>query len=101
MAGEKDIVVVEKAPTIATATTSQAAGLVGQVRSTVERVKLAQSSVATFSRLEQEEAARPGWRQVGSLRVALTDERVAEFQRLKRVADEAGLDVEFISAAAA
>ena len=39
-AGRKDILVVEKEGSLATQTTSQAAGLVGQVRSTVEEVKL-------------------------------------------------------------
>jgi glycine/D-amino acid oxidase-like deaminating enzyme len=34
---------------------------------------------------------------VGSLRVALASERVEEFKRMKAVADEAGLEAEFIS----
>jgi len=50
-------------------------------------------SVETFSRLQQDETANPGWRQVGSLRVALTQERVREFERLARVAEQAGLEV--------
>lgn len=97
-AGKTDVVVLEKGPTLASATTSQAAGLVGQVRSSVERVKLAMWSVKTFGELAQDERANPGWRQVGSLRVAMTDERVAEFNRLKAVADEADLELHFIDA---
>jgi glycine/D-amino acid oxidase-like deaminating enzyme len=92
---------VEKEPTVAAATTPQAAGLVGQVRNSVERTRLAMWSVETFSHLERDELARPGWRQVGSLRIALCPERVAEFQRMKAVADEAGLEAEFIDNAAA
>ncbi|REJ70351.1 MAG: FAD-binding oxidoreductase [Planctomycetota bacterium] len=95
-AGERDIVLLEREPTVAAVTSSQAAGLVGQVRSSVERVKLAMWSVETFSSLQEDEEANPAWRQVGSLRVALNDERVAEFERLKTVADEAGLEVHFI-----
>lgn len=100
-AGETDVVVIEKEPTVAAVTTSQAAGLVGQVRSSVERTQLAMWSVETFTQLQQDETVNPGWRQVGSLRVALTDERVAEFDRLKAVADEAGLEVEYIDNATA
>ena len=95
-AGKTDVLLVEKEPTVAAVTTPQAAGLVGQVRNTVERTKLAMWSVRTFSQLQRDEHARPGWRQVGSLRVALCDERVAEFRHMKSVADKAGLETEFI-----
>ena len=47
--------------------------------------------------MEAEPEAKPGWRQVGSLRVALTDARVAEFEQMKTVAEEAGLETSFIS----
>ena len=95
-AGKTDVLLLEKEPTVAAITTPQAAGLVGQVRNTVERTKLAMWSVKTFSQLQRDEVAKPGWRQVGSLRIALCPERVAEFQRMKAVADEADLEVEFI-----
>jgi glycine/D-amino acid oxidase-like deaminating enzyme len=97
-AGKKDVLLVEREATVAAVTTPQAAGLVGQVRNTVERTKLAMWSVATFSELQRDERVNPGWRQVGSLRLALCQERVAEFQRMKAVADEAGLEAEFIDA---
>ena len=80
---------------------SQAAGLVGQVRNTAERVKLAMWSVETFSRLQENEKSNPAWRQVGSLRVALNAESVAEFRHMKTVCDEAGLETEFIDNARA
>ena len=38
---------------------------------------------------------------MGSLRIALCDERVEEFKRMKSVADESGLEVEYIDAKAA
>src|SRR5688572_1656960 len=100
-AGKTDVLLLEKEATVAAATTPQAAGLVGQVRNTVERTRLAMWSVETFSQLQQDEQANPGWRQVGSLRIALCPERVAEFQHMKRVADEAGLEADFIDNAAA
>src|SRR4029077_420706 len=95
-AGKTDVLLVEKEPTLAAVTTPQAAGLVGQVRNSVERTKLAMWSVKTFSQLERDEQAKPGWRQVGSLRVALCEERVDEFHRMKQVADKSGLEVDFI-----
>jgi len=99
--GVEDVVLLEKEPTLAAATSGQAAGLVGQVRNSVERTKLAMWSVQTFSELQADDIANPGWRQVGSLRVALNDERVREFEGMKTVADEAGLETEFIDPAAA
>ena len=36
-------------------------------------------SVEAFSKLQRGETANPAWRQVGSLRVALCDERVEEY----------------------
>ena len=95
-AGKTDILLLEKEPGVCAATSSQAAGLVGQVRTTSERVKLAMWSVKTFSRLQENEKCNPAWRQVGSLRVALNDERIEEFHHMKRVCDEAGLETEFI-----
>ena len=95
-AGKTDVLLVEKEPTVAAVTTPQAAGLVGQVRNSVERTKLAMWSVETFSQLQRDEQANPGWRQVGSLRIALCPERVDEFRRMKAVADEAGLEADFI-----
>src|SRR6185312_10464266 len=70
-AGKTDVLLVEKEATVAAVTTPQAAGLVGQVRNTVERTQLAMWSVETFAELQRDETANPGWRQVGSLRIAL------------------------------
>ncbi len=95
-AGYDDILLIEKEPTLAAATTSQAAGLVGQVRNSLDRTRLAMWSVETFSDLESGDTARPGWRQVGSLRLALCDERVEEFRRMQAVADQAGLETRFL-----
>jgi glycine/D-amino acid oxidase-like deaminating enzyme len=100
-AGIGDVLVLEREPQLCAVTSAQAAGLVGQVRSTVERTRLAMWSVATFDRLEREGEVRPGWRRTGSLRLAQTLERVEEFARLLAVAREAGLEAELIDAAAA
>jgi glycine/D-amino acid oxidase-like deaminating enzyme len=100
-AGKTDVLLVEKNTALAAATTAQAAGLVGQVRSSEDRVRLAVDSVATFRRLQQHAGATPNWREVGSLRIALSDARADEFENLLATARRAGLDVELLDQAAA
>jgi glycine/D-amino acid oxidase-like deaminating enzyme len=95
-AGKTDLLLIERAADVGQVTTSQGAGLCGQVRSTVERVRLAMHSVATFRELQQDPDVRPDWNEVGSLRLALDQRRVEEFERLRSVCDEAGLEVALI-----
>jgi glycine/D-amino acid oxidase-like deaminating enzyme len=90
-AGQTDVLLLEQAADVGQVTTSQGAGLCGQVRSTPERTRLAMHSVATFRELQRVPEARPDWHEVGSLRVALSEERADEFRRLRAVADQAGL----------
>ena len=97
-AGYRDIQVLERGE-LAAATSGQAAGLVGQVRATRERCRLAMASVATFGRIEQETGYTADWRQTGSVRIAMTAERATEFRALAAVAESAGLEVEFLSPA--
>ena len=63
-AGQRDVLLIEKEPALAAVTTAQAAGLVGQVRSSIDRVRLAMDSVATFAalRAQADAAARAGAR---------------------------------------
>ena len=73
-AGKTDVLLLEKNEAIASETTSQAAGLVGQVRTSVDRVKVGdvvgQDLLRDGGRAGGQERS---WRQVGSLRVALTE----------------------------
>lgn len=91
-AGCKDILLLERAEDLGQVTTSQGAGLCGQPRDSVERIRLAMRSVATFRKLQSNGAAKPDWHEVGSLRIALSEKRAAEFHKLKRFSDEAGLE---------
>ena len=97
-AGYRDIQVVEQGE-LAGATSGQAAGLVGQVRASKERCLLAMASVAEYARIEQETGYPADWRQTGSVRIAMTAARAAEFRALAAVAGSAGLEVEFLAAA--
>ena len=79
------------------ATSSQAAGLVGQVRVSLDRTRLAMRSVETFAGLEEETGVCPDWRQTGSVRLALEPARVVELQGMAAIAGAAGLEVEQLS----
>src|SRR5436189_5579108 len=79
-AGKKDIFLLERAEQLGQVTTSQGAGLCGQVRDSAERIKLAMHSVATFRKLQQDPESKPDWNEVGSLRIALSQKRADEFR---------------------
>jgi len=100
-AGRKDILLLERAADVGQATTSQGAGLCGQVRDSAERIRLAMHSVATFRELQRDSEAKPDWHEVGSLRIAFSGKRVEEFRRLKAAADAAGLEANLIDNAEA
>ncbi|MBI2948078.1 MAG: FAD-binding oxidoreductase, partial [Verrucomicrobia bacterium] len=99
-AGKTDILVLERADDVGAVTTSQGAGLCGQVRDSVERTQLAMHSVATFRELQRSEV-KPDWHEVGSIRIALNDRRAEEFRRLKTASDATGLQTQFIDQAEA
>jgi glycine/D-amino acid oxidase-like deaminating enzyme len=58
-------------------------------------------SVATFRELQRDPKVQPEWHETGSLRIALSEKRVAELRQLKSVADQAKLEAELIDNAAA
>src|SRR5258706_1908034 len=95
-AGQSDILLVERADDLGQITTSQGAGLCGQPRDSVERIKLAMRSVATFRKLQLDPEVKPDWHEVGSLRISLSERRATEFQQLKKFSDEAGLETALI-----
>jgi glycine/D-amino acid oxidase-like deaminating enzyme len=100
-AGKTDILLLERASDVGRVTTSQGAGLCGQVRDSVERIHLAQHSVATFRELQRDPDVQPDWHEVGSLRIALSERRAKEFAALKKASDAAGLETAFLEAAEA
>ena len=95
-AGKSDILLLEGKPELGEGTTSQGAGLCGQVRNSAERIRLAMHSVAIFRELERNSDVKPEWREVGSLRIALNDARASEFHQLKQAAEEAGLEAALV-----
>src|SRR5829696_2894913 len=95
--GERDVVVLEQ-HRLTEGATWHAAGLVGQLRSSRNTTRMLEHSVELYGRLEAETGQAVDWRQVGSLRLACSNDRVLELKRLATMAKSFGLPMEIISA---
>ena len=95
--GWDDVVLVERAE-LTSGSTFHSAGLVGQLRSTLSLTKMMMSSVELYRALEDEVGLETGWREVGSLRLASSQERMEEIARQAGWAKTFGLPLELISA---
>ncbi len=96
-AGEKDIVLLEKA-SLTEGATWHAAGLVGQLRSSRNTTRMLQRSVELYDRLESETGQAIDWKKVGSLRLACSPDRMMEVKRLATMARSFGLEMQVITA---
>ncbi len=94
-AGESDIVLVERG-SLTNGTTWHAAGLVSQVRGTHALTELARINAETYERVGRETGIDPGFRRVGSLTVARTEERFREIRRPVSIARDVGLPSEIV-----
>jgi 4-methylaminobutanoate oxidase (formaldehyde-forming) len=95
--GWEDVVLVERAE-LTSGSTFHSAGLVGQLRSTLALTKMMMASVDLYRALEDEVGLETGWREVGSLRLASSPERMEEIARQAGWAKTFGLPLELISA---
>lgn len=84
-AGWTDIVLLER-KRLTSGTTWHAAGLIGQLRGSANMTRLAKYSADLYRRLEAETGVATGMRQVGSISVALTPDRMEELRRQATVA---------------
>jgi glycine cleavage system T protein len=94
--GWRDIVLLERKQ-LTSGTTWHAAGLIGQLRATSNMTKLAKYSQELYTSLEAETGISTGFKRVGSISLALTDERYEELKRGASMARAFGVDVETIS----
>src|SRR2546422_9113415 len=78
--GWRDIVLVERAE-LTSGSTFHSAGLVGQLRSSVSLTRMMMYGVELYRRLRQETGSDPAWREVGSLRLASSAERLQALPR--------------------
>src|SRR2546426_7537818 len=95
--GWDDVVLVERAD-LTSGSTFHSAGLVGQLRGSLSLTRMMMDSVELYRTLGAEVGLETGWHEVGSLRLASSEERMEELQRQAGWAQTFGLPLELISA---
>jgi glycine cleavage system aminomethyltransferase T/glycine/D-amino acid oxidase-like deaminating enzyme len=98
--GWEDVVLCERAD-LTSGSTFHSAGLVGQLRGSLSLTKMMMRSVELYRRLGDEVGLETGWHEVGSLRLASSQERMEELDRQAGWAKTFGLPLELVSAAEA
>ncbi|WP_394688152.1 FAD-dependent oxidoreductase [Hoeflea sp.] len=93
--GWRDIVLLERKQ-LTCGTTWHAAGLIGQLRASINMTRLAKYSADLYVKLEAETGVATGMRQCGSITVALTEERKEEIYRQASLARAFDVDVQEI-----
>src|ERR671926_10593 len=95
--GYDDVVLCERAD-LTSGSTFHSAGLVGQLRGSLSLTRMMMRSVELYRTLQAEVGLDTGWREVGSLRLASSEERMEELARQAGWAKTFGLPLELISA---
>src|SRR3954466_13542684 len=95
--GWDDVVLCERAD-LTSGSTFHSAGLVGQLRGSISLTKMMMNSVDLYRTLDEEVGLETGWHEVGSLRLASSEERMQELRRQAGWAKTFGLPLELVSA---
>jgi 4-methylaminobutanoate oxidase (formaldehyde-forming) len=98
--GWKDVVLLEQNQ-LAGGTTWHAAGLVGRLRNTNSMTKINKYSAELYAGLERETGHPVGWKQVGSLIVARSQDRLTQLRRTAAMSEWFGVEVQLIGPQAA
>jgi 4-methylaminobutanoate oxidase (formaldehyde-forming) len=98
--GWTDVVLLER-KRLTSGTTWHAAGLIGQLRGSATLTKLAKYSAALMRELEAETGISTGFRQNGSLSLALSAERLEELKRQATMGKVWGVEAQMLSPAEA
>jgi len=96
--GWSDIVLLERQQ-LACGTTWHAAGLVGQLRPSMNMTRLARYTRELYENLESETGQATGYQQSGSISIAVNEERFEELKRSASMAKVFDLEVNVISEA--
>jgi glycine/D-amino acid oxidase-like deaminating enzyme len=96
--GWSDVVLLER-KRLTSGTTWHAAGLIGQLRATLNLTKLAKYSAELYDGLEAETGIGIGYRRHGSLALALSEHRYEEFARGASMAKTFGLEAHILTPA--
>ena len=94
--GFDDVVLLERQQ-LTSGTTWHAAGLVGQLRTSINMTKLAKYTSELYRGLEDETGQATGYRQCGSISIASTTERFEELKRSASMAKVFDLEVNVLS----
>jgi len=95
--GWTDTVLVERSR-VTSGSTFHSAGLVGQLRGSLSLTRMMINSVDLYRNLSTEVGMETGWHEVGSLRLASSQERMEELTRQAAWAKTFGLPLELVSA---
>ena len=98
--GAKNVVLLEQNQ-LGAGTTWHAAGMVGRLRTSNSLTRINQYSADLYSRLEADTGHSVGWKQVGSVIVARSPERMVQLRRTTAMAELLGVEACMISAAEA
>src|SRR4249919_4060309 len=98
--GVPDALLVDRAE-LTSGSTFHSAGLVGQLRGSLPLTRMMMWSVELYRTLGAQVGLETGWHEVGSLRLASSEERMEELSRQAGWAKTFGLPLELISPAEA
>ena len=98
--GRRDVVVLEQNE-LGSGTTWHAAGMVGRLRTSNSLTEINRYSAELYSTLEEVTGHPIGWKQVGSLIVAQTENRMVQLRRTVAMARYFGIEAGMISASEA
>src|SRR6266550_4952274 len=98
--GWRDVVLLEQNE-LAGGTTWHAAGLSGRLRTTNSMTKINKYSAELYAGLERETGHSVGWKQVGSLIVARSHDRMTQLRRTAAMSEWFGIEVQLIGPEAA
>jgi len=93
-----DVVLLERGR-LTGGSTWHAAGLVGQLRSSASVTQVLRYSVDLYTKLAAETGLETGWKMTGCLRLAISEQRWIEYQRLATTARSFGLEMHLIAPA--
>ena len=94
--GWSDVVLLERQQ-LTSGTTWHAAGLIGQLRQSINMTNLARYTTDLYSQLESETGQATGYRQCGSYSLATHDGRFEELKRNSSMAKVFGLQVDVVT----
>jgi 4-methylaminobutanoate oxidase (formaldehyde-forming) len=95
--GWTEVVLLDRSE-LTSGSTFHSAGLVGQLRGSPTLTQMMVDSVAIYRGLAADTGVDPGWREVGSLRLASSPERMEELRRQAGWAKAYGLEMDLVSA---